>query len=111
MKNFWTILSVVLIIIGSGFACFTDILSDIPALAIAAFGLGALIVSTWQKSEKKNWLTIVAIVCICIGGFCCAIAALSQDTMTKLIAAVVALVMLVSSILVPILVDKIKKKE
>lgn len=99
-----------LLILGSIFACFTNFVSDIPALAIAAFGLGTLIVSIYQKAEKKDWVTLLSIIFVAVGAFCCAIAALSQETMTKVIASVIALVTLLVGIFVPTFVAKIKKE-
>lgn len=109
-KNIWLLIGIICVVIGTTFACFTDIADDIPALFVAAFGLGAIIVSTWNKSEKKGTVTIVSILCTCIGGFCCAIAGLAQDVGLKVIAAVLALVLLLISILSPVIVSKIKKE-
>lgn len=109
MKNVWLWVGVICLVVGSVFACFTDIANDIPALAIAAFGLGTLVVQTWSKSEKKDWVTIVAIVLVCVGGFASAFAALSQDVVTKIITAVIALVTLLLGILFPLIIKAIKK--
>lgn len=105
MKNkIFLIIGIALLVIGSGLACFTDIYSDIPALAVAAFGLGVLVVTIWNKSEVKGPKVIVSITCITISGFFCAIAGLAQDTMTNIIAAVIALVLL----LIGVIAGKVK---
>lgn len=109
-KNICLFIGIIALVVGTAFACFTDIANDIPALFVAAFGLGAIIVSTWQKSEKKGTITLISIVLTCIGGFFCAIAGLSQEVGLKVIAAVTALVLLLISILGPVLADKIKQK-
>lgn len=57
-KNIWLLIGIICVVIGTAFACFTDIADDIPALFVAAFGLGAIIVSTWNKSEKKEQLQL-----------------------------------------------------
>lgn len=108
-KNIWLWIGIGLLVVGTVVACFTDILNDIPALAVAAFGLGSIIVSVWNKSEKKDWVTILAIVCVSVGAFCCAFVGLAQDTMTKVIAAVSALVMLLIGILTPVIKSKLSK--
>ena len=108
-KQIVLFIGVGLLIIGSILAYFTNIVSDIPALAISAFGLGTLIVSIFQKAEKKDWVTVSSIIFVSIGAFCCAVASLSQDTMTKVIAAVIALITLLLGIFVPSIVAKIKK--
>lgn len=105
-NNVWLWVGLAALVIGSALACFTDIVNDIPALAVAAFGLGAIIVSTWNKSEKKDWKVIVSIVCVAIGGFCCAFAALSQEVMVQVVTAVIALVSLIVGILIPALSKK-----
>ena len=58
-NNVWLWFGVAALVIGSVFACVTDIVNDIPALVIAAFGLGAVIVSTWKKSEQKDWKVLI----------------------------------------------------
>ena len=108
-KNIWLWIGIGLLVVGTVVACFTNILNDIPALAVAAFGLGSIIVSVWNKSEKKDWVTILAIVFVSVGAFCCAFVGLAQDTMTKVIAAVSALVMLLIGILTPVINAKLNK--
>lgn len=105
-KNVILWIGIALLVVGSVLSCFTDIYNDIPALAIAAFGLGTIVMTVWNKSEVKGPKVIASIVCITIAGFCCAVAGLAQETMTSLIAAIVAVVLLI----VGILVGKVKIK-
>ena len=106
-NNVWLWVGVAALVIGSVFACFTDIVNNIPALVIAAFGLGAMIISTWNKSEQKDWKVIVSICCCSVGGFCCAVASLTQDTTVKIVTAVTALV----SLIIGIIFGSLKKKD
>lgn len=104
--NVWLWVGVALLVIGSVFACLTDIVNDIPALVVAAFGLGAAIVSTWNKSEQKDWKVIFSICCY-VGGFCYTVASLTQDTTVKIVTAVTALV----SLIIVIIFGSLKKKD
>lgn len=110
-KNIFLWIGLALLVAGTIFACFTNIVNDIPALAVAAFGLGTIVVSIWNKSEKKDWVTIVAICCVSVGAFCCAICGLAQETMTKLISGIIAVVMLIIGIVVPLIKANIEKKK
>lgn len=106
MKNIWLWVGIACLVVGSVFACFTNIANDIPALAVAAFGLGTVIINTWNKSDKKDWKVIVSIVCVAVGGFCCAFAALSQEVMVQIVSAVIALVTLIIGVLIPVFSKK-----
>lgn len=97
-------------VVGSVFACFTDIVNDIPALIVAAFGFGTILVNCWNKAEKKDWVLITTLILCSIAGFCCAVAGLSQETVTKVWAAVIALVSLLIGILFPKIVSLFQKK-
>ncbi len=108
MKNVWKWIGIICLVAGSALACFTNIANDVPALFVAAFGFGALVVSTWEKSNKK-WLDVLTLIFICIGGFACAVAGLSQDLGTTLIASIIAIVTLIIGIFGPTLIEKLKK--
>lgn len=100
MKNkVFLIIGIILLVVGCIVACFTDIYKDIPALAGASFGLGMIVMSVWNSSDIKGPKVIVSIVCITVAGFFCAVAGLAQETMTSLIAAVIAVVLLIIGIL------------
>ena len=102
------IVGVVVIIISTIFAAFTDVANDIPALIGIAFGLGLDTIAVWKKSEKKNGLVLAAIISAIIGGLCCAFAGLSEATTTSLVIAATGLVALLVSILTGVFA--IKKK-
>lgn len=104
-KNPWLYVGIIALVIGCAVACFTDI-ADIPALVVAAFGLGAMVVSTWEKSEKKGPVTIISIALLCIGGFFCAVAGLGQDVTLQVVSCVIALVTLLIGILLPKVIKK-----
>lgn len=110
-KNPWLWIGVICLVIGTILACFFNIASDVPALVIAAFGLGAICVTTYKNAEKKGVGLIVCLVFCCIGGFCCAVAGLSQETTVQIGAAVIALVSLLIGILGPTIVKKLKNNE
>lgn len=105
-KNVLTIIGLILLIGGCVCACFTEIAGDVPALAVASFGLGLLVVSTVQKAEKKDWKLYVSIILVCIGGFLCALAGLAESTMTQIITLVISLVTLVIGLVLPKLLAK-----
>lgn len=105
-KNVLTIIGLILLIAGSAVACFTEIAGDVPALAVASFGLGLLVVSTVKKAEKKDWKLYLSIVFVCIGGFMCALAGLAESTMTQIITLVISFVTLVIGLVIPKLLSK-----
>lgn len=98
-KKLMLILGIVLIIVSTIVAAFTDVANDIPAVATGAFGLGLTIAAIWQKSEKKDWTVIAAVICAVIGGFLCGIAGLAEMTFTSLLTAIGGVVALIISIL------------
>lgn len=107
-KNPWLWIGVICLVAGTAMACFLNVAKDIPALIIAAFGLGCICVTTYQNAEKKSIGLIISLVLCVIGGFCCAVAGLSQETAVQIGAAVIALVSLLIGILGPTIVKKLK---
>lgn len=105
-KNIFAIIGVLIVIVSTVLAAFTDIANDIPSLIGTAFGLGMEIIAVWKKSSQKTWLVIAAIVCAVIGGICCAFAGLSEATVTSLIIAIAGVVSLLISIFVGIFAAK-----
>ena len=110
-KTIFTIIAIAALIAGIILGTFTDVANDLPAIGLSAFGLGGLIVLTYNKSEKKGGVLLASIICMVISGFTAALAELSQETYTKLISAVVALVALIVSILIPIISNALSKKK
>ena len=93
-KTIFTIIAIVALIAGIGLGVTTDIANDLPAIALTAFGLGGLVIQTYNKSEKKGAATLASIILMVICGLAAAFAEMSQDNLSKLISAVVAVVTL-----------------
>jgi hypothetical protein len=107
MKNVWTIIAVACIIAGCVIGQFSTIaIADYSAIALEAFGLTALIISTIKKSEKKTWKEFAGIALFVIAGICCAVAGIAEGTMTQIITAVAGLIALILG-----LITVTKKKE
>lgn len=109
-KNIWTWIGVICLVVGAGFAFFTDIANDIPAIVVAAFGLGTLVVNAWKKSEKKDWKVVVTIILAIIGAFAMAIAGQTEDMTVKIWTAVAAVVSIVVGLLFPKVMSLFTKK-
>lgn len=110
-NKIFAIVSIVALFGGVILGTFTDVANDLPAIALTAFGLGGLIIQTWNKSENKNGYLIASIICMVICGLSAAFAEMAQETFSKLIAAIVALVALVVSILIPVVSKSFQKKK
>lgn len=109
-KTILTIISIATLIVGLALGYFTDVGNDLPAIGLAALGFGGLIVATWKKSEKKGGALLAAIIFMVISGMAAAFAAVSQESYSKLIAAIVAVISLIVSILVPVISNALSKK-
>ena len=109
-KTIFTIIAIAALIGGLVLGTFTDVMNDLPAIALSAFGLGGLIIVTFNKSEKKGGVLITSIICMVISGFAAAFAEMSQDTYSKLISAIVSVVALIVGILIPIFSKSLSKK-
>ena len=105
-KNIVLWIGIILIIAGAAFAAFTDIAGDIPALAVAAFGLGVSVIAIWNKSEKKDWKVITSIACIVVGAFALGIAGFAEATMTTIIGSVIGLVSLIAGLITALIPKK-----
>ena len=110
-KTIFTIIAIVALIGGLVLGAFTDVGNDLPAIALTAFGFGGLIIVTYKKSEKKDGILIASIICMVISGFAAAFAEMSQDTYSKLISAIVAVVTLIVGILIPVISNAVAKKK
>ena len=107
MKNVWTIIAVICIIVGCLLGQFSTIaIADYTAIALEAFGLTALIISTLKKTEQKTWKEFTGIVLFIVAGVCCAVAGLAEGTMTQIITAVAGLIALI----IGLITVKIKKE-
>jgi len=110
-KTVLTIISIVALIASLTLGYFTDIANDLPAIGLGAFGFGGLIIATWKKSEKKNGILLAAIILMVISGLSAVFAEMAQDSYSKLIAAIVAVVTLIAGILVPVISNALSKKK
>ena len=73
-KTVFTVIAIVALIAGIVLGTFTDVGNDLPAICLSAFGLGTLIILTYNKSEKKGGVLIASIICMVISGFAAAFA-------------------------------------
>lgn len=110
-KTVFTIIAIVALIGGLVLGTFTDVANDLPAIALSAFGLGGLIIITFNKSAKKGGVLIASIICMVVSGFAAAFAEMSQDTYSKLISAIVAVVALIVGILIPVFSNALSKNK
>ena len=110
-KTVFTIICIVTLIASIALGVFTDVGNDLPAIGLSAFSLAALIILTYKKSNKKDGVTIASIVCMVIAGFAAAFAEMSQDSFSKLTAAIVSVVALITSILIPVISNALSKKK
>ena len=110
-KSIWTIIFIVSLLAGLTLGYFTDVANDLPAIGLTSFGLGGLIFTTWKKSEKKNGILIASILCMVISGMFAAFAEVTQDNFTKMTAAIVTVVTLIASILIPVISKAVTKNQ
>ena len=110
-KTILTIVSIVALIISLALGYFTDVANDLPAIGLGAFGFGGLIIATWKKSKKKDGILLAAIILMVISGLAAVFAEMAQDSYSKLIAAIVAVVALIAGILIPVVSNALSKKK
>ena len=110
-KTIFTIISIVALIGGVALGAFTDVLNDLPAILLSAFGTTGLIITTWSKSEKKGGVLLASIICMVFAGIAAAFAGMSKDNVQTLIAATVSLVSLIVGILIPVISKAVAKKD
>ncbi len=110
-KSVFAIISIVALIAGLALGVFTDVANVLPAIGLTSFGLGGLIITTWKKSEKKGGYLIASIICMVISGMAAAFAEMSQDNYSKLTAAIVAVISLITAILIPVISNALSKKK
>lgn len=104
-KTFKIILSC-FIVAGAFLAAFTDIpLLEFGGLAVACASAGALMCATWNKSIKKDWKVVVSIAFIAIGSFALGFMGVAGDAISKIIAAVGGVVLLIFGIITAIKIE------
>ena len=110
-KMILTIISIAALIVSLALGYFTDVYNDLPAIGLGAFGFGGLIITTWKKSEKKDGILLAAIICMVISGLSAVFAEMAQDSYSKLIGAIVAVITLIVGILIPVVSKALSKNQ
>lgn len=108
-KMIFTIIAIACLIGGLALGYFTDVWNDLPAITLSAFGLTSLCILTWKKSEKKNGILLASIICMVICGVSAAFAEMTEESLQKLIAAIVTVVSLIAGILIPVITNAVSK--
>jgi hypothetical protein len=103
MNKVLGIIGAVLFAASVAVGCFCSFPSaDIVAIALAAFGLTALIVAAVKKAKDENrfsWKTIVVIVGAVAGGVLVALGGLQSNVFEAIAGAVVALITIIFGII------------
>ena len=107
MKKVLKIVFICLVVAGAALAAFTDVpIAEYSGIALAFVGAAMACVTTWNKSEKKDWKVIVSIVLIAVGAFALGFAGVAGDAISKIIAAVGGVVLLIFGIISSIKLEK-----
>lgn len=94
------IILVILLVLGSGIAVFTDNqIADYCALSASFVAAALLCHETWNKSKKKDWKTKAAIILIAVASFGLGFIGVAGDNISKIIAAVGGVVLLIFGII------------
>lgn len=103
MNKVFAIIGAICFAVAIGLGYFADFPGDsLVAIAVAAFGLAALIVGaikTAKEKEKFTWKTIVCIVLAVIGGVLCCIGGLAENIFATIAGAVIALLTVIFGVL------------
>jgi len=100
MKKIFIYILIALILAGAAVAAVTDVPAvEWTALAVAFASAGALCVATYKKSEKKDWKVVLAIILIAAGSLGLGLLGLAPDMVSKIIVAVIALVLLIIGVI------------
>lgn len=110
-KTIFAIISIVSLIGGLALGHFTDIWNDLPAIVLTTFGATGFCITTWKKSEKKDGFVLASIICMIICGVSAAFAGMTEDSLQKLIAAIVSVVAVIAGILIPLIANAITNKK
>lgn len=85
-----------LVVAGACLAAFTDVaIAEYTGIAIAFVGAAMACITTYKKSEKKDWKVVVSIILIAVGSFVLGFAGVAGDAISKIIAAVGGVVLLI----------------
>lgn len=107
MNKVLKIVFICLVVAGAALAAFTDVpIAEYSGIALAFVSAAMACVTTWNKSEKKDWKVIVSIVLIAVGAFALGFAGVAGDAISKIIAAVGGVVLLIFGIISSIKLEK-----
>ena len=107
MNKVLKIVFICLVVAGAALAAFTDVpIAEYSGIALAFVGASMACVTTWNKSEKKDWKVIVSIVLIAVGAFALGFAGVAGDAISKIIAAFGGVVLLIFGIISSIKLEK-----
>lgn len=96
MNKALKILFICLVVAGACLAAFTDIaIAEYSGIALACVSAALACVTTYNKSEKKDWKVVVSIILIAVGSFVLGFAGVAGDAISKIIAAVGGVVLLI----------------
>lgn len=107
MNKVWKIIFVCMVVAGACFAYFTDVpVLEYSGIAVVFVSAAMACVTTYKKSEKKDWKVVVSIVLIALGSFMLGFAGVAGDAISKLIAAVGGVLLLIFGIVASIKLEK-----
>lgn len=103
MNKVLKIIFICLVVAGACLAAFTDVpIAEYSGIALAFAGAAMACITTWNKSEKKDWKVVVSIILIAVGAFALGFAGVAGDAISKIIAAVGGVVLLIFGIIASI---------
>ena len=101
MNKALKIICALLVVGGAVLAVFTDVpVLEFSALAVSFAGAAIAAIELYRKSEKKDWKVIVSIVLVAVGAFGLGFAGVAGDAISKIIAAVGGVVLLIFGLFV-----------
>lgn len=103
MNKLFKILGILAIVFAAGIGFFADFPNaTIVELALAAFGLTSLVITSVKEAKEKgnlNWKTITVMVLAVVAGVLCCLGGLSQNIFAEITAAILALLVLIYGLL------------
>lgn len=107
MNRVLKIVFILMVVAGAALAAFTDVaIAEYTGIAIAFVGAAMACVTTYRKSEKKDWKVILSIVLIAVGSFVLGFAGVAGDAISKIIAAVGGVVLLIFGVIASLKLEK-----
>lgn len=103
MNKVFKIFCILMVVVGAALATFTDVaITEYAGIALAFVGAALACMNTYRKSEKKDWKVIVSIILISVGAFILGFAGVAGDNISKIIAAVNGVVLLIFGLITSI---------